>query len=70
MTTISDISRIGIDLLKLKPIEVQKEVYDYSTVQKVGVDLISVTSRMSREEGRRACRESFSSAYPSAPLFL
>ena len=28
MTTISDISRIGVDLLKLKPIEVQKGVYE------------------------------------------
>ena len=28
MTTISDISRIGVDLLKLKPIVVQKGVYE------------------------------------------
>ena len=40
-----------------------------SKVHAGGVDLISVTSRMNREEVSRAYRENLGSAYPSAPLF-
>jgi hypothetical protein len=42
---------------------------NHSTVHAVGVDLKSVTSRMSREEGRRAYKKPLGNAYPFAPLF-